>query len=205
MHSFNIRKTGAGFSLLEVIFAFLVFTIGIVAVMALLIVNIRTSAKSPNRLIAATLVDEALTAIQNIRDTNIINGRDWYDGLPLNCKTDGGVGCVLGYNNSCFSGGCPSLLFSNCPGQESQLAQVSNSNRLKIIYNEADPNIGYYQVYGSWACSQIDTIFSRLINITKILIAPSDPNQYKYEVEVTVTWNDGFSHEIKLTSDIYDF
>jgi len=75
-NKYNFRlssESGAGFTIIEIIIAILVMTIGIIGVFSAFYVIIFLSSDSADRFTAAYLSQEGLEIIRNIRDTNWIN------------------------------------------------------------------------------------------------------------------------------------
>jgi len=74
-----------GFTLLEVMIAIFLVTVGIVGVFALINKSAVQMGASPNSLIAAYLAQEGIEIVRNIRDTNWIETPTvfWDDGLTL--------------------------------------------------------------------------------------------------------------------------
>ena len=81
--SLNFKKLNnqQGFSLLEVIIATFVITIGIVAVVNLVGSAIGSVAISESQVIATNLCQEGLEVVRNIRDSNWDAGELWNNGL----------------------------------------------------------------------------------------------------------------------------
>ncbi len=69
------RKIRRGFSVLEVLIAVFVTSVGLTAVLALLTGSLKTSLDNRDALVAAGLAQEGIELIQNIRDNNIAAGR----------------------------------------------------------------------------------------------------------------------------------
>lgn len=67
---------------MEVIVAFGIMVMGIVAVLILTSYNITASGYAEKRLIASNLAREALEVVRNERDSNWLAGNDWDNGLP---------------------------------------------------------------------------------------------------------------------------
>lgn len=83
-----------GFSLLEVLAAVGLVSIGLVAMLTLVIKTISTEPVLKNKIIAAYLAQEGVEGVRNIRDSNWRNGRPWNDGLTAGeyrLKVDNGV------------------------------------------------------------------------------------------------------------------
>jgi len=81
-----IRK---GFSLIEVLFAIVVLSIGIVSVLIIMGTNIKTSILAKNQIIAAQLVQEGIELVRNLNDNEdprLVAGTN-YDGYRVNFDT----------------------------------------------------------------------------------------------------------------------
>ena len=75
----KIIKNESGFSLLGVIAAFFIITVGMVGILGLANTTIKGSSLSKMRLIASGLAQEGIEVIRNMRiDTGWTN---WYDGI----------------------------------------------------------------------------------------------------------------------------
>ena len=103
---FRLRS---GFTLLEVIAAIFLITVGIIGSYSLITQTISSSTFSKDKLIAAYLAQEGIEIVRNIRDTNWLErisldpANLWDEGLT-NCSgvCDGttGNGCMVDYNHS---------------------------------------------------------------------------------------------------------
>jgi len=75
-----------GFTLLEVIAAIFILTVGIGSAFALISQTLSAASLVKERLIASYLVQEGIEIVRNIRDTNWLQSRTatstWDDGLP---------------------------------------------------------------------------------------------------------------------------
>jgi hypothetical protein len=69
------------FTLIETITAIFILTTGILALSSLISYFISVSSISSQRLIAAYLAQEGIEIVRNLRDTNLLNGRNWDYGL----------------------------------------------------------------------------------------------------------------------------
>lgn len=81
MFKFLNNKIKNGFSLLEIIVAIFVISMGMIGVSSLLIQNIQTQYINKNTLIASQLAQEGLELVRNIRDNNWLAGDDWNNGI----------------------------------------------------------------------------------------------------------------------------
>jgi len=90
--------TRNGFTLLEVLIATFVLSIGVTGAFALLQGAQSSAALGSNQLRASYLVQEGIEIVRNIRDTNLLSvhkglGGNWNDGLntctaPVRCEAD---------------------------------------------------------------------------------------------------------------------
>ena len=107
MSKIIIKKNNAGFSLLGVIAAFFIITVGLVAVLGLANTTLKSSSLSKMRLIASGLAQEGIEVVRNMRADE--NWTDWHAAvsngdyrvqynntnliafyeIPLNLNTDG--------------------------------------------------------------------------------------------------------------------
>lgn len=83
------NKKVAGFTLMEVITAVFVITVGLVGVINVVQQIIDYNRVLSSRLIGAYLAQEGIEIVRNIRDTNWLEGDPWDDGLgPGNHEAD---------------------------------------------------------------------------------------------------------------------
>jgi type II secretory pathway pseudopilin PulG len=90
----KINKKTDGFSLLEVIIAIFVITIGIIGVANLISYSISSVAVAKSQIIATELAQEGLEIVRNIRDSNWLADITWNSGLDT-CAG----GCRVQYNS----------------------------------------------------------------------------------------------------------
>ncbi len=62
------KKNKKGFSLIEVLFALLILSIGIVGIISIMTLNIKTATTSRNQIIAAQLTQEGIELVKNLYD-----------------------------------------------------------------------------------------------------------------------------------------
>lgn len=80
---FNIKNKG--FTLLEMLIAVFVITVGIIGAAALFVRVTASALVASDRLTAAYLAKEGIEIVRNIRDTNWLNNEFWDEGLYPNC------------------------------------------------------------------------------------------------------------------------
>ncbi|MDO8470485.1 MAG: prepilin-type N-terminal cleavage/methylation domain-containing protein [bacterium] len=96
-------KPERGFTIVEVITAFFLVSMGILGAFALIEKVATGTAASLSRLTAASLVKEGIEITRNMRDSNLLKlnqgqGGAWNDGL-----TSCAAGCEIDYNDASFS------------------------------------------------------------------------------------------------------
>ena len=89
MKRFDNKRIRYGFTLLEVIVAIFLVTVGIVSAFALINANIKILSSSPDKITAVYLAQEGIEIVRNIRDTSWVNGKVWTEDLqPGNWEAD---------------------------------------------------------------------------------------------------------------------
>ncbi len=71
------KKNLGGFTLLEMIIALFIITVGIGGVVALINQSLIASQITASKLVASYLAQEGIELVRNIRDTNWLQGIDW--------------------------------------------------------------------------------------------------------------------------------
>ena len=78
----SVKKNKNGFSLIDVVMAVSVITVGLIGVMSLIVQNVQASRVNKDFLVASMLAQEGIELVRNIRDTNWLKmGTDWDDGF----------------------------------------------------------------------------------------------------------------------------
>jgi prepilin-type N-terminal cleavage/methylation domain-containing protein len=78
---FNFKNNQKGFTLIEILIAISIFSIGIVGIYSLLNTVISTNYVSSDRFIASRLAQEGLEIVVNNRDRNWLKQTEWDDDL----------------------------------------------------------------------------------------------------------------------------
>ena len=93
------KENLGGFTLLEVMVAIFVITVGVAGAMTILQMTVFLASISSSRLTATYLAQEGIEIVRNVRDTNWLEARtvanDWDEGLT-NCSG----GCIADYTYS---------------------------------------------------------------------------------------------------------
>lgn len=158
-----------GFSLIETLVAITVLIGAIAGPLTLASQGIKAASLFKNQLIASNLAQEGIELVHAKRDSNILDGKEWMDGILDVC---GGNGCYISYtptnNNkdtqivfqSCDAGGCP-----------------------KFFVTPED----WYVQKKTGDANDSETIFQRTIHVTNVV-----PGR-EVNVKTTVSWQERFS------------
>ncbi len=93
-------KSGAGFTLIEVLAAIFIMLVGVLGVFGLITRTVTFNSSVNSQLVASYLAQEGLEIVRNMRDTNFLKihkgaGGQWNDGLTA-CA----AGCGADYNDT---------------------------------------------------------------------------------------------------------
>jgi len=94
------KKNLKGFTILEMIVAIFLITVGIIGIFALITKTVSNSTVSRDEMTAAYLAQEGIEIVRNIRDSNYINGQDWDETLDVTDPDDPLSRCPNGYKAS---------------------------------------------------------------------------------------------------------
>ena len=90
-----------GFTLLEVIAAIFLMTIGVIGIFSLVSQTIVSSQIASSRLVASYLAQEGIEIVKNIRDTNFLKIRKEIEGINWDTGLTGcATGCEADYDDS---------------------------------------------------------------------------------------------------------
>lgn len=93
----GFNQTLTGFTLVEIMIAITVMTIGIVGSYAVVPMMVRNQAVNLDEFTASQLAHEGMEIVRNFRDTNWLADLNWETGL-LACSS----GCEIDYNDTAF-------------------------------------------------------------------------------------------------------
>lgn len=167
----KIKSKNRGFTLLEVIVAIFILTVGIGGSFVLIQQTISTASMVRSRLIATYLGQEGIEIVRNIRDNNWLEQRESLQTPPLPVWNDGMSGCQ-GPTNCCEGDYETDMLPSKTP-----LAPVAGCDFDNLNYLNIDSGGFYSYLPGT------QTKFKR-----KILIEPIEENKMK--VVAIVQWKE---------------
>lgn len=162
MFNFNKNKK-LGFTLLESLFAIMIFSMAILGPLTLAINSIRFVKLSQNQITASFLAQESAEFIEHAINTNKVTpGSNWLQNLGNCIVSSNPNGCYLDVwkgNIPSAIGGCNA---SGCP---------------LVKYNDVN---GHYD----YDVSSDETIFSREVKITETVV------DQEIKVVVTVRWQE---------------
>ena len=167
-----------GFSLLEVMLALGVITIGLMGVSSLVLQNIQAQDINKNYLIASMLAQEGLELVRNVRDTNFLNYYDWKAGNSSN--TNIVRGAVID--------GTPKEYAINYDETIRDVTTGMNDDKTQLyIFNNKYDHAGV---------NGILTPYRRLIKVYN--------RDYYLEVHSNVQWSEhGRIHNYEAVTDLY--
>ncbi len=118
------KNKNKGFTLIEVIVAIFVITVGVLAAYNIIQQIMIYNHQAEDRLTAAYLAKEGIEIVRNIRDKNWLQGDGWDDGLipstGANCNTGNGCFCEADYSDL--------TLFSYCGGASPNFLNIESGN-----------------------------------------------------------------------------
>jgi len=176
----NIIKSHCAFTIIEVMMAVTVLSVGIMGAVNVINYNISAASSVVNRITAASLAQDGIELARNIRDTNWLQGNAWNSGIDgaaykyLSFFCGNGTASI-GYNTS---GGTEQAKIDNCGDNCQIYAYVSGS--IKCFGDNYNYG-GSYSGYTGVPAQVNGTFFYRLIDI-----APIDANSNS--VNVTIKW-----------------
>lgn len=180
----KFNKSGAGFTLLEVIVAIFILTVGIGGSFSLIQQTFFTVTMAQSRIIAAYLAQEGIEIVRNVRDNNWLEQRESFETPPLPVWNEG--------LNSCLSP-------SSCCEADNETDTPSSYSPLTTVTGCAFDDLRYFNIDGNgfYSYSSGDqTKFKRKIFIESISVD-------KMKVAVIVEWHDrGKTHQIEVVGHI---
>lgn len=190
----------SGFTLVEVMVAVAVLSVGLIGAANLITYNISNSAKAINKTIAMNLAQEGIELVRNIRDTNWLQGK--FDNSGANSWDWGidGVGNRKYLRFFCGDGSVDNITSTPTGGTEE--AKIDNCGADCQIYAYSLGSVKCYSdnfggSYGGY--SGVPTNFYRLTHIEEV-----DSNSNI--VNVTVKWIDrGQNHYLTMQEILYNW
>jgi len=182
-------KSSPGFTIIEVMMAVTVLSIGIMGAIAAINYNISITSNSINRIIAANLAQDGIELVRNIRDTNWLQGK--YDVSGANAWDTGIDGVTYKYLSFFCGDGTASVAYNASGSAEQDKIDNCGANCQVYAYSSGSikcygDNYNYGGSYNGYTGvpAQINgTFFYRLVDI-----APIDANSNS--LNVTIKWMD---------------
>lgn len=174
-----------GFTLVETLVAVSIFTLSLLASMAVLTNGISDTGYAKKKVVATYLAQEGIEYIRNMRDTSML-----YDTVsPLhgwnqfNSTISGASGNTLcGSSNGCYFGDISDFSSQSQPIMSIPLTACSSTSSSSvcpngpILYDSANGKYGY--------SSGVNSGFARRIKVTQI-------SADETKISSTVSWNQG--------------
>lgn len=174
----------SGFTLLEVIVAIFILTVGVGGSFVLIQQTLSASLMVRSRLIAAYLAQEGIEIVRNIRDNNWLEQRESFETPPEPLWNDGLDNCLPPTN--CCEADCK----TDMPPSKTPLTPVVGCSFNNLRYLNIDNN-GFYSYSGG-----AQTKFKRKISIEQV-------EDNKIKVVVIVQWKEkNKTHQIEVVEHI---
>ena len=175
-----------GFSLIEILVAIGIVSVGIIAIVSLFNVNLKDEIRSKNKLTAIYLAQEAVEVVRQQRDTNWKTGvPNWDNGIPNNAAIIG-----LSNKNNITEGW---KIYNIGGGNDWKKAVYYNSDESNDIFHYAQLNADDAAAPDTWD----ETNFKRWLMITNC-----GANCLTVTAHVS---HPNFSPDIQVSARIYDW
>lgn len=169
--------TNRGFTIIESLVAIAILLVAISGSGSAIQTGISSYIFSKDQIIAFYLAQEGFEEIRNIRDTNVLNGRNWLSGLAQSSSDPCWFGNACKVEPVVSSGATSCGWPDNCP----VLRQ--------------DTATGFFGYNGSWSA----TVFKREIALEQI-------NEHEVAISVTVYWSKGIvNRQFKARENILNW
>lgn len=165
MHTVKTKKAKKGFSLLEVLITAFIFSIGLIGMVGLIIASLNESRGARNEIVGASLAQESIEVMKNLRDNNIAAGQLSFYNIPV------GVYCPDAYYEVGASG--VQVDSQTCPGDGSGKLYLNSDDKFTYTSASAKTSAFSRKVYVSpgpgggdvtvtsvvvWGTTQIDSV-----------------------------------------------
>jgi prepilin-type N-terminal cleavage/methylation domain-containing protein len=191
----------SGFTIIEVLMAVTVLSIGIIGAVNVINYNISVTSNSVNRIVATNLAQDGIEMVRNIRDTNWLQGK--FDVSGANAWDTGidGVGNRRYIRFFCGDGTADNI--TSTPSGSTEKEKIDDCGAACQVYAYSSGNVKCYgDNYGggpingyTGAPAQVGgKFFYRLVHIEEI---SSNSNSAK----VTIKWTDRGGQYRYLTAE----
>ncbi len=182
MFTYLKNNKNKSFSILEVLVAITVITVGLVGVVGLVLRNLSIAKVSPERVIAVNLAQEGIEILHNIRDTNLLLGRDFDTNIGK--QGNERFGSTVEPDGTINHFSMP--IYAN-------VWECKDDGNCQLYFDD-----GLYTHISS--ATAVETGFYRFIKLDKI-------SNDEIKVVSQVSWHDtqGTQHTINLERRLYDY
>ncbi len=178
----SVNSADNGFSLIEILVAIGIVSVGIIAIVSLFNTNLKDEIRSKNKLTAIYLAQEAIEVVRQQRDNNWKSGVAWDTGFVI------GGDSIVGLNDT----------GDVTDGWEIKEASGGNQWRKKVYYDTAN---SYYVQSKAAITGLRETNFERWITVTNNAACPAP---HCLEITANVS-HPSFSSNIQVSTRIYDW
>ena len=201
------RPILGGFTLIETLVAISIIMIGLTAAFSVAQMGISSSSFAKERITAFFLAQEALEAVRNMKDANLLEintnppGPNWLENMTRLGASNGPCGVPVGsetpaecdYDLSTGLAGAGTDQFLSCSD-----VRANNCNLKNSTYGAGANRAKYYGYYGSSGgyAGGSNSKFTRKITINEIV------PDVEARVTVTVTWGSASNQKFIVTDNI---
>jgi prepilin-type N-terminal cleavage/methylation domain-containing protein len=191
------NKNEQGFTLIELMIALAVFTIGIVAALSLALANYNNSRDNLDKIVASNLAREGIELIRNVRDSNWLRAEAnaSCEGNP--CAWDYGLDVTSNYVYIDYNDPRPSLASSgNCALGHSQcMNNCGTDGAFCRLYKNNTSNFYDHDDSG------VPSKYYRVIKLEEICLnedIPDPPNDEYYDEYTQDISNDCLNDDVRI-------
>ncbi|MDD2487600.1 MAG: type II secretion system protein [Candidatus Gracilibacteria bacterium] len=195
-------KNRKGFTIVELMIAIVIFTIGFLSAYLLIYSAINSSARSKNEIIASNIAREQIELVKNIRDTNWLKNWDWNDLTEILGTGNLGDSTYYVIEND-YSGAVPIKMAELNPPFDGTKGKVLGNLNVRLCSDSQGR-------YSHCVSGEVKTNFYSFIKVeplvTKNTITNSDvPVVGAFRIESVVVNNEKGYNEFKINTIITDW
>lgn len=203
----NNKITLYAFSIIEVMIGIFVFSLGLVAIFALLTSSLNVNELNKNSIIAGQLAREQIELVRNIRDTNYKKLKVWNQHDPdetLNVSDRSDANKVFFPDNYYFVENNYSTWKVEVNNLGTSISEwLSDLNNMKTEYGLCFDSFNRY--VSCWVTASEDTKFFKYLKFEEAEDDLGNPINNAYVITSKVIWYKRGYHELEIKTIITDW